>query len=133
MYSNILVPLDIAVPEICESILSRAIFHLKHGNGQLTLLSIVSANADDDTLDEMRGKLMEFVETHPSDYESRIQLRVEKGLPSDQVLELATSIKADCILMGSHRGGTGQLGRSTLGSTAAKIATQATCDVCIVK
>lgn len=133
MYSSILAPIDVSVPQIGAQILQKALFHLQNSDCTLTLLAVAPKNADENSLDEIRGKLMEFAEGHTSTHEGRIHLRVEQGLPSDEVLNVAKSVKADLILIGSHRGGTNQLGRSTLGSTAAKIASQATCDVSIVK
>jgi len=133
MYSSILAPIDVAVPQIGAQILQKALFHLNNSACQITLLAVAPNNADENSVDEIRGKLMEFAEAHTSVHEGRVHLLVEKGLPSDIVLSVAKTIKADLILIGSHRGGTNQLGRSTLGSTAAKIASQAVCDVSIVK
>jgi nucleotide-binding universal stress UspA family protein len=133
MYTSILVPIDIAAKDISESILSKALFHLKNSHCQLTLIAVANANADENGVDTVRSQLMEFAESHIAIHEGRIHLKVSQGLPSDQVLTVATELNADCIFMGSHRGGTSQLGRATLGSTAAKIASQAKCDVCIIK
>lgn len=133
MYKCILAPIDVSALEISETILSRALFHLQNADTQLTLIAVASKNADEAELDALTSQLMEFAESHISAHEGRIHLRVERGLPSDQVLAVANDLSADCIFMGGHRGGTSQLGRSTLGSTAAKVASQANCDVCIIK
>lgn len=133
MYQQIIAPIDISALAISESILMRALFHLKNAATELTLVSVAHANADEAELDRVTSQLMEFAESHISAHEGRIHLKVVKGLPSDQVLAVAQELSADCIFMGSHRGGGSQLGRATLGSTAAKIASQAHCDVCIVK
>ena len=133
MYASILAPIDVSVPLIAEQILKKALFHLQYSDCQVTLLAVAPNGADENTLDEIRGQLMEFAEHHISTHEGRIQLMVEMGLPSNTILDKADEIHANLILMGSHRGGTNQLGRSTLGSTAAKIASQATCDVSIIK
>lgn len=133
MYQRILAPIDVSVPEIGEQILQRALFYLQNSQCQLTLLAVAPAKADENALDEVRTQLMAFAETHIAANEGRIELEVSQGLPSDQVLALAKKQQADAILIGSHRGGGGQLGRQTLGSTAAKIASQSSCDVLIVK
>lgn len=133
MYKCILAPIDVSAVEISETILARASFHLQNADTQLILISVAGKTADEAELDALTGQLMEFAESHISAHEGRIQLRVERGLPSDQVLAVAKEVTADCIFMGGHRGGTSQLGRSALGSTAAKVASQANCDVCIIK
>ncbi|WP_320823685.1 universal stress protein [Reinekea sp.] len=133
MYRIIVAPIDLAVPTICEHILHKALFHLRNSDCQVHLTTIASANADEAKLDELRGKLMVFAEEHISAHEGRIHLNVAKGLPADQILAFADGKNAELILVGSHRGGASQLGRATLGSTAAKVASQAKCDVCIVK
>ena len=76
---------------------------------------------------------MAFAENLSKVEESRIHLHVRCGLPADQVLQFSEQQSADMILIGSHRGGSNQLGRASLGSTAAKVAAQSHCDVCIVR
>jgi universal stress protein F len=133
MYQRILAPIDVSVPDICEQIFQRALFHMKNSDCALTLLAVAPNTADENAIDEIRTQLMGFSEEHAAGHDERITLKVVKGLPSQQVLDIAEADNADMILMGSHRGGCSQLGRATLGSTAAKIASQAKCDVCIVK
>jgi len=133
MYTIIVAPIDVAVPAIAKQILDKALFYLQNSECQLSLLAVAPANADENALDEIRGKLMEFTESHTSTHEGRIHLHVTKGLPSDQILNFSNTKDVDFILMGSHRGDSSQLGRAALGSTAAKVASQAKCDVCIIK
>ena len=133
MYQHILAPIDVSVPTIGEQILEKALFHLRYGNADITLLAVAPVKADENAIDEVRGQLMAFAEDHIAANEGRIHLKVSQGLPSDQVLKTATEIQASAIFVGSHRGGGSQLGRPTLGSTAAKICSQAECDVVVVK
>ncbi len=133
MYKTILAPIDISAPEVCEPILIRALFHLNHSECKLTLLAVAGSGSDENMLDEVRSNLMSFTEDHVSEHQDRVQLLVKTGLPADKVLETAEAISADCIIMGAHRSTQSLLGRTVLGSTAAKIASQAKCDVNIVK
>lgn len=133
MYQHILAPIDVTVPTIGEQILDKALFHLRYGNADITLLAVASVKADEAAIDAVRGQLMAFAEAHIAANEGRIHLKVSKGLPSDEVLSAAAEIGASAIFIGSHRGGGSQLGRATLGSTAAKICSKADCDVVVVK
>jgi nucleotide-binding universal stress UspA family protein len=132
MYKLIVAPIDLKVPEVSERILTRALFHLEHSQCQVYLLSVAAPSADESSLDETRSELMTFAEDHISAHEGRIHLHVSKGQPSEGILTFAKDKSADCIIMGAHQGGS-QLGLSSLGSTAAKVAAQAQADVCIVK
>lgn len=133
MYQHILAPIDVAVPEIGEQILEKALFHLRYGQAEITLLAVAPGNAGENAVDEIRGKLMQFAESHIAANEGRLHLKVASGLPSDVVLSTAEALGVDAIVIGSHRGSHSQLGRPTLGSTAAKICAKAGCDVVIVK
>ncbi|MEJ2043052.1 MAG: universal stress protein [Reinekea sp.] len=133
MYSSILTPIDVSVPDICEQILAKALFHLNNSQCKLTLLAVAGSNADENTLDDIRSSLMAFSEQYIPEHQDRVQLLVKSGLPADQVLTVAETANIDCILIGAHRGTHSMLGRATLGSTAAKVASQAKCDVYIVK
>ena len=135
MYKSVLVPVDISAPEICQRILTRALFQLNNSDCQLTLLTVANkADASNETqLDQLRSQLMAFTEAHIAEHQERVQLLVKSGLPADQTLATAETMQADCIIIGSHRGTNSMLGRAALGSTAAIIASQAQCDICIVK
>jgi nucleotide-binding universal stress UspA family protein len=133
MYKSILVPIDVTAPEICERILSRALFHLNHTHCKLTLLAVAATTSNENDLDEIRSQLMAFTEEHISEHQERVHLQVKTGLPAEQTLDMSESIQADCIMIGGHRGSNSMLGRPALGSTAAKVASQAKCDICIVK
>lgn len=132
MYRNIVAPIDVSVPEISEQIFARALFHLKHSDCQVHLLSIAAAGASEAQLDELIGKLMEFAEQHSSEHQGQVHLHTVAGQPSEKIIQFSEKQNADLILIGSHRQSS-LLGRAALGSTAAKVATQSPCDVCIVK
>lgn len=133
MYQHILAPIDVSVPAIGEQILDKALFHLRYADTQITLLAVAPMKADEASVDEIRGKLMDFAEHQIKANEGRIHLKVSQGLPSDEVLSTAKALNADAIFIGRHRGEHSQLGRPTLGSTAAKICSQADADVLVVK
>lgn len=61
---------------------------------------------------------------------SQQQLHIKFGRPADTILEMANSINADLIIMGSH----GHSGiRMLLGSTANSVVHSAECDVLTVR
>ena len=132
MYSTIVAPIDLMAPEVSERILSRALFHLNNSQCSVYFLSVASANADENSLDETRSQLMAFANKQVTAHTGRVHLDVTQGQPSNAILNFAQVKNADCIIVGAHRGG-GQLGLNSLGSTAAKVAAQASADVCIVK
>lgn len=132
MYRSIVAPIDVSVPEISAQIFARALFHLKHSDCQVHLLSIAAPGANETQLDELTSQLMEFAEQHCSQHEDRVHLHTLAGQPSEKIIEFSEKNKADLVLIGSHRQSS-LLGRAALGSTAAKVATQSPCDVCIVK
>lgn len=59
------------------------------------------------------------------------EARVVKGDPRDALVDLATSMRADLIVVGSH-GRTG-LAKLVLGSVATHVVTHAPCSVLVVK
>ena len=132
MYTLIVASIDLKALEVSERILTRALFHLNNSQCEVYLLTVAPASANENSLDESRGQLMAFAEQHISAHEGRIHLEVTQGQPSEGILTFAKLKKADCIIIGAHRGGS-QLGLTPLGSTAAKVASQASADVCIVK
>jgi len=65
--------------------------------------------------------------------EIHVHTHVEEspGRPADAIAEIAKSIKADLIVIGSH-GRTGLM-HILLGSTAERVVREATCDVLVIK
>ncbi len=133
MYSVVVAPIDVSATKISERILAKALFHLQYSQCTIHLLVVAPANADESVIDQLSGELMQFAEEHIAAHEGRIHLAVKSGLPSDEILAFSKQVHADLIIMGSHRIASNLLGRSTLGSTTAKIASQTNCDVCIIK
>jgi len=60
-----------------------------------------------------------------------VEQRVEEGYAADVILDVAKSIKADMIVMGSR--GLGRLGEILLGSVSNKVVHLATCPCTVVK
>lgn len=61
----------------------------------------------------------------------KVDITVAAGDPADQILRVASEIKADIIVMASH--GRGALGRWTYGSVADRVSREATIPVMIVR
>ncbi|MFQ3231886.1 universal stress protein [Reinekea sp.] len=132
MYKLIVAPIDLTAPEVSERILARTLFHLNNSQCEVYFLSVAPVNANDMSLDQTRSELMAFAHEHISAHEGRIHLEIIQGKPSSSILSFAEAKKANCIIVGAHRG-TNQLGLNSLGSTAAIVAAQAPSDVYIVK
>lgn len=84
------------------------------------------------TLDQVRSRVEQLVASlQRGDSALKVQGRVEEGLPTDAILDLAKELRADLIVMGSH-GRTG-VGRVLVGSVAERVARSAPCPVLLLK
>jgi nucleotide-binding universal stress UspA family protein len=132
MYSVIVAPIDLTAPESSERILKRAMFYMQNSQAQVHFLSVAAVTTDKSSLEELRTQLTGFTSKTIGTTPENVFFEVSLGKPSKAIIEFAQAKQADCILVGAHRSG-GLLGLNSLGSTAAIVAAQANCDVCIVK
>ncbi|MDN3648226.1 universal stress protein [Reinekea marina] len=132
MYSIIVAPIDLSAPESSERILDRAMFFLQNSQASIYFLTVAAVTTDKSSLEELRTQLQQFISTKILENTDRTFAEVGVGKPSKAIIEFAQAKKADCVLVGAHRGG-GLLGLNSLGSTAAIVAAQASSDVCVVK
>ena len=134
MYKNILVPmaLDHGIGEATMAV-ARAL--LAEG-GQITALHVyeapqgsvsayLDASAVQQAFDRAKAKLEERVQG-----QSDVRAVIRKGHTGRGVVDFAAEMKADCIVMGSHKPG---LADYLLGSTAARVVRHAPCAVHVMR
>lgn len=82
-------------------------------------------------MDEMEKVREELEQSHPSHSGVTVHHRLVEGLPAEEILRIATEVKPDLIVMGTH--GRGGLSRLVMGSVAEKVMRKASCPVLTVK
>jgi universal stress protein F len=140
MYRSIVVPIDLAEPEISRHAIDRAVALAKLSDGRITLVNVVPIMP------------VMMLDTVPVSYETEVaeksrvameELTRSVGLPPErvssvvriggvyhEVLEVATEIGADLIVVGSHRPA---MATYLLGSNATAIVRHATSSVLVVR
>jgi nucleotide-binding universal stress UspA family protein len=140
MYNRILVPIDLADPNLARPAIDTAVMLAKASNGVLRLLNVLPLTP---------VMLAEYV---PPDFDAQQRASAEEamkivaretGLPSarvshlvrqggiyHEILEEAKEMNADLIVMSSHRTG---VRTYFLGSQAGHVVRYATCSVMVVR
>ena len=139
-YKSLLVPVDLAEPELAQPAIDTAVGFAKASDGKLRLLTVLSL---------IPVTFMDYV---PPDFDAQQRDRSEEalkamaaktGLPADrvstvvrmggvypEVLAEAADWKADLVIVGSHRPA---MSTYLLGSNATTIVRHATCSVLVVR
>ncbi len=138
MYKNILVPIDPAHGEVSDRILTIA-KKLADDDGVITALSVIEPLPSyisgyireqtlDDRIKENRDAAM--AELHAAMDRAGVSGKaiLDEGTPSPEILRIAREIKADCIVLGSHRP---DFRDYLIGSTAARVVRHAQCTVIV--
>jgi nucleotide-binding universal stress UspA family protein len=140
MYNRILVPIDLADVELAKPAIATAVMMAKDTNGSVRLVNVLPMTP---------VMLAEYV---PPDFEAQQRTSAEEaiasvakatGLAADKIstvvrqgsvdrdiLEEAKAMKADLIVMSSHRTG---MRTYFLGSNAGHVVRYATCSVLVVR
>jgi nucleotide-binding universal stress UspA family protein len=140
MYKRILVPIDLSDVELAKPTIATALMMVKDSNGSLRLVNVLPMTP---------VMLAEYV---PPDFEVQQRASAEEaiaivaqetGLAPDnistvvlqgnvdrEILEEAKAMKADLIVMSSHRTG---VRTYFLGSNAGHVVRYATCSVLVVR
>jgi nucleotide-binding universal stress UspA family protein len=140
MYKRILVPIDLSDVELAKPAIATALMMIKESNGSLRLVNVLPMTP---------VMLAEYV---PPDFETQQRASAEEaiaivaqetGLAPDnistvvlqgnvdrEILEEAKAMKADLIVMSSHRTG---VRTYFLGSNAGHVVRYATCSVLVVR
>jgi|SRR5208282_4718507 len=140
MYRRVLVPIDLADVALTKPAIASAMMMAKESNGSIRLINVLPMTP---------VMLAEYV---PPDFEAqqrasaeeaiaivaketglgpeKISTVVRQGSIDREILEEAKAIKADLIVMSSHRTG---LRTYFLGSNAGHVVRYATCSVLVVR
>jgi universal stress protein F len=142
MYKNILVPVDLNDKGFSDKAVELAASYAKHDNAQLHLLnvlpgihmSMVANYFPKDAAHQMKvdtkEKLKKFAETHISD-KVDYKTYVTEGKPYKCILEYATKVGAELIIMPSHK--RSKVGKVILGSITNKVVQNSAVNVLVVK
>lgn len=76
-----------------------------------------------------RKHIVEWVERHVPGHD--LEMRVATGVPHEAIVEIAREVHASMVVIGQR--GHGLLGRRLLGSTTARVVTDAPCAVLVVR
>jgi nucleotide-binding universal stress UspA family protein len=140
MFNNILIPVDIAEPELAQAALDKAMVLGRLNTAKLTLVYIRSlvpmtymefAPPDFDQMEESKAREILSALATKLDYaQDRISTSVRLGSVYAEVLALASEIKADLIVVGSQRP---TMATYLIGSNAKTIVRHALCSVLVVR
>jgi nucleotide-binding universal stress UspA family protein len=143
MYKNILVPVDLSDPELAKPALATAVLMAGQSGGTIRLINVMPLTP---------VMLAEYV---PPDFEAqqrksaeealaivanetalgpaRVSASVRQGGIYQEILEEANAIKADLIVMTSHRPQRPAVRTYFLGSNAGHVVRYAKCSVLVVR
>lgn len=132
MYKTILVPIDLSHPEPGEKTLKIA-KAIAGADGRITLLTVlpeIPAFAASELPEGMLNRNLANARTELEAFGkgSGAEIEVRYGHAPTAILEYAEEVKADLIIVGSHRPG---LQDYFLGSTAARVVRHAQCAVLV--
>lgn len=136
LYQSILIPIDVAHPEVASGMFDKAKALLAPG-GKLTVAYVVPdvpnfvlAEMPDGflpvTIRKSERTLQMLVEEAGVD----AQVHILTGQPAPAILDAAKKEEADLVVVASHRPG---LADYLLGSTAARVVRHARCSVLVIR
>jgi nucleotide-binding universal stress UspA family protein len=140
MFSSILVPLDLADTDLARPALATAVTLSQHSNGKIRLLNVLPMTpvmlaeyvpADFDVQQrEASEEALAIVARESGIDATRISTAVRQGGIYHEILEEAAAVKADLIVMTSHRPA---MRTYFLGSNAGHVVRYAKCSVLVVR
>jgi nucleotide-binding universal stress UspA family protein len=140
MYNRILVPIDLADVELAKPAIATAVIMAKESNGTIRLINVLPMTpvmlaeyVPPDFEAQQRAAAEEAIaivarETGVST--DKISTVVKQGNIDREILDEAKTMKADLIVMSSHRTG---MRTYFLGSNAGHVVRYATCSVLVVR
>ena len=136
MFSNILIPIDMAHPEKAPEMIAAArkvsdqktkfvIANVTHSVPALAELSVPQEYFDR-AQEEANQKLSAIAQ----EFGLSAQIELRTGQPAQEILQLQKDLQIDLIIVGSHRPG---LQDYLLGSTASRVVRHAPCPVLVMR
>lgn len=143
MYKHILVPIDLADPDLAKPAVATAIMMAGLSNGTVRLINVLPltpvmlAEYVPPDFEAQQRKSAEEALTIVCDESglgaARISSIVRQGGIHQEILDEATSIAADLIVMSSHRPHKPGIRTYFLGSNAGHVVRYAQCSVLVVR
>jgi universal stress protein F len=140
MFKSILIPVDIAEPELANAAFAQALEIARISKARLTLLYVRSlvpvsymefAPPDFDQIEQKQTRELVSAMAAKLDYpQDMISTAVRLGSVYSEVLALADEMKADLIVVGSQRP---TMATYLIGSNAKNIVRHAPCSVLVVR
>jgi nucleotide-binding universal stress UspA family protein len=140
MFSSILVPLDLADTDLARPALATAVTLSQNSNGKIRLLNVLPMTpvmlaeyvpADFDVQQRQTSEeALEIIARESGVEATRISSAVRQGGIYHEILEEAATVKADLIVMTSHRPA---MRTYFLGSNAGHVVRYAKCSVLVVR
>jgi len=134
MYQSILIPIDMSATDRAGDMFTAA-KTLRQADGHITCLHVVQdipASVSMEIPAEVMPRLMasarETIQAAADASGLDVAVHIESGHPARTILDVAGRLKADLIIIGSHKPG---LEDYLLGSTAARVVRHAECSVLI--
>ncbi len=140
MFNTILVPIDPAEPEFANPALEKAIRMSRDYGARLHLIAVrayvqgyvtefLPPDYDEKAVEEAREQL-NGIASRLDVPDGKLTCNVRSGAVYTEVMEEAETVKADLIVINSHRPG---VATYFLGSNAANIVRHATCSVLVLR
>ncbi len=143
MYKQILVPVDLADPELAKPALATAVMMVNQSGGMVRLINIMPLTpvmlaeyVPPDFEAQQRKSAEEalaIVATETGLDPARVSTVVRQGGIHHEILEEANAMKADLIVMTSHRPQRPAVRTYFLGSNAGHVVRYAKCSVLVVR
>ena len=134
MYKNILVPVDLDHDQIGEGPLLLA-RHIGGPEAKITLLTVTeaafhagAAHVPQEALAAHDSDIRARLRALAREVDGAIEVVVRHGDPAGEILDEATAIGADAIVLASHRP---NFRNHMLGSTASRVVKHASCSVVV--
>ena len=143
MYKQILVPVDLSDPELAKPALATAVMMANQSGGTVRLINIMPLTPvmlaeyvppDFETQQRKSAQEALAIVTKETGLEpSRVSATVRQGGIHQEILEEANAMKADLIVMTSHRPQRPAVRTYFLGSNAGHVVRYAKCSVLVVR
>lgn len=141
MYKNILIPIDLGEPSSWDKALPTAVHMAQDFGAKLHVLTVVPdfgsswvgsffpQGFEEKAIEEVKKQLKTFVAEHVPEG-VQVQRVIANGTVYDEILRLSEEVKADLIVMASHRP---KLEDYLLGPNAARVVRHGKCSVFVVR
>ena len=143
MYKHILVPVDLADPELAKPALATAVIMAEQSGGTIRLMNVLPltpvmlAEYVPPDFEAQQSKSAEealVIVTNETGLDpARVSSIVRQGGIYQEILEEANAMKADLIVMTSHRPQRPAMRTYFLGSNAGHVVRYAKCSVLVVR